>query len=87
MATPVGGRFVIAKMRKMRLANSSMNAQQIIDEITQLPLEEKSKVVEFVRHLPNQDTIDAINEPIEDLPRYTNMNEVRSAIKDLVHNA
>jgi len=64
-----------------------MNAQQIIDEITQLPLEEKSKVVEFVRHLPNQDTIEAINEPIEDLPRYTNMNEVRSAIKDLVHNA
>jgi len=74
-------------MRKMSFANSSMNAQQIIDEITQLPLEEKSKVVEFVRHLPNQDTIEAINEPIEDLPRYTNMNEVRSAIKDLVHNA
>lgn len=78
---------MIAKTSKMRFANSIMNAQQIIDEITQLPLEEKSKVVAFVRHLPNEETIEAINEPTDDLPRYTSMDEVRSAIKDLVHNA
>ncbi len=64
-----------------------MNAQQIIDEITQLPSEEKSKVVEFVRHLPNEETIEAMNEPTEGLPRYKSMDEVRSALKGLVHDA
>ena len=55
-----------------------MNAAEIIEEIAQLPESEKGKVVEFVRHLPNAETLEAINEPTDDLPRYTSMDEVRS---------
>jgi len=64
-----------------------MNAAEIIEEIVQLPESEKGKVVEFVRHLPNAETLEAIDEPADDLPRYASMDEVRSAIKDIVHNA
>jgi hypothetical protein len=64
-----------------------MNATEIIEEIAQLPESEKGKVVEFVRHLPNAETLEAINESTDDLPRYTSIDEVRSAIKDIVHNA
>ncbi len=64
-----------------------MNAAEIIEQITRLPENEKGKVVEFVRHLPNAETLEAINEPTDDLPRYTNMDEVSSALKDLVKNA
>lgn len=66
---------------------TSMNAAEIIEEIERLPEGEKGKVVEFVRQLPNAETIEAINEPGGDLPRYTNMKEVRSAIKDIVKDA
>ncbi len=64
-----------------------MNAVEVIEEIKRLPEEEREKVVEFVRHLPNAETIEAINEPLEGLPRYKSMSEVRKAIKDLVHDA
>jgi hypothetical protein len=46
-----------------------MNAVEVIEEIRRLPEEEREKVVEFVRHLPNAETIEAINEPLEGLPR------------------
>jgi antitoxin component of RelBE/YafQ-DinJ toxin-antitoxin module len=39
-----------------------MNAAQIIDEITRLPEDEKDKVVDFVRHLPNAETLAAMEE-------------------------
>ena len=64
-----------------------MNAAEIIEEIERLPEEERGKIVEFVRHLPNAETLEAINEPADDLPRYTSMDEVSSALKDLVNNA
>jgi len=64
-----------------------MNAVEVIEEIKRLPEEEREKVVEFVRHLPNAETIEAINEPLEGLPRYKSMSEVRKAIKDLVNDA
>lgn len=64
-----------------------MNAAEIIEEIARLPENEKGKVVEFVRHLPNAETVEAINESIEDLPRYTSMDEVSRALKDIVNNA
>ena len=64
-----------------------MNAKEIIEEIARLPENEKGKVVEFVRHLPNAETLEAINESTDDLPRYTGMDEVSSALKDLVKNA
>ncbi|MGZ0655323.1 hypothetical protein ACWPKO_13075 [Coraliomargarita sp. W4R53] len=64
-----------------------MNAAEIIEEIARLPESEKGVVIDFVRHLPNAETLDAINEPADDLPRYSNMDEVSSALKDLVRDA
>lgn len=65
----------------------NMDAAKIIEDIQRLPEEERRKVVEFVRHLPNAETVEAINEPLEGLPRYKSMSEVRKAIKDLVRDA
>lgn len=53
-----------------------MNAAQIIKEIQRLPEEERGKVVEFVRHQPNAETIAAINEPIDGLPRHSSVDEL-----------
>lgn len=64
-----------------------MDAAEIINEITNLPEDEQDKVVEFVRRLPNAETIEAINEPLDGLTGYTNMDDVRKVVKDLVHNA
>lgn len=72
---------MIAKTPKMRFADSIMNAQQIIAEITQLPSEEKSKIVDFVRHLPNQDTIEAMEEPIEGLPRFDSVEALMEELQ------
>lgn len=52
----------------------TMNAAQIIEEIQRLPEEEKDKVVDFLRHQPNAETIAAINEPIDDLPRFSSVD-------------
>jgi hypothetical protein len=53
-----------------------MNAVDVIEEIKRLPEKERSKVVEFVRHLPNAETVEAINEPIEDWPRFDSVEEL-----------
>lgn len=47
-----------------------MNAAQIIEEIEHLPADERNKVLEFARHLPNAETLEAMREPIDDLPRF-----------------
>jgi len=39
-----------------------MNAMEIIEEIKHLPDEERGKVVEFVRQIPNAETLEAIEE-------------------------
>ena len=39
-----------------------MNAVDVIEEIKRLSEEEREKVVEFVRHLPNAETIAAMEE-------------------------
>lgn len=39
-----------------------MNAAEIIQEIERLPEEEKGKVVDFMRHLPNEETLAAMKE-------------------------
>jgi len=64
-----------------------MNAHEVIEQIQQLPFEEQGKVVEFVRHLPNEETLAAIEEPTEGLPRYRSMDEVRNALKGLLEDA
>jgi len=40
----------------------TMNAAQIIEEIQRLPEDEKGKVVDFMRHLPNEETLAAMEE-------------------------
>jgi antitoxin component of RelBE/YafQ-DinJ toxin-antitoxin module len=39
-----------------------MDAAEIIQEIERLPEDEKEKVVDFMRHLPNKETLDAMEE-------------------------
>ena len=39
-----------------------MNVAEIIQEIERLPEEEKGKVVDFMRHLPNEVTLAAMEE-------------------------
>ena len=58
-----------------------MNAVQVIEEIKRLPEEEREKVVEFVRHLPNAETIEAINEPLEGLPRFDSVEDLLKELK------
>lgn len=49
---------------------ASMDAAQIIEEIQRLPEEERGKVLDFVRHQANAETLEAMNEPTENLPRF-----------------
>ncbi|MGE9269550.1 MAG: hypothetical protein ACQKBU_02000 [Verrucomicrobiales bacterium] len=39
-----------------------MNAAEIIEEIQRLPEDERGKVIEFVRHQSNQETLEAMEE-------------------------
>lgn len=52
---------------------NTMNAAEIIQEIERLPEDEKGKVVDFIRHLPNEETLAAMREPTDDLPRFENV--------------
>ena len=47
-----------------------MDTAEIIEEIARLPVSEKGKVVDFVRHLPNAETMEAMHEPTDELPRH-----------------
>jgi Mg/Co/Ni transporter MgtE len=58
----------------------TMNAAQIIEEIQRLPEEEKGKVVDFLRHQPNAETIAAINEPLEEGRSFKSAEELFAAI-------
>jgi hypothetical protein len=44
----------------------NMNAAEILEEIARLPEDEKGKVVEFLRHQPNAETVEAMREPVEE---------------------
>lgn len=58
-----------------------MNAEKIIEEITRLPENEKDKVVEFVRNLPNDKTIASFDEPLEELPRFSSVEALFDELK------
>ncbi len=62
--------------RSKPLILQNTNAAEIIKEIAQLPESEKGKVVEFIRHLPNAETIAAINEPLEEGRSFKNAAEL-----------
>ncbi len=57
-----------------------MNAAEIIEEITRLPESERGKVIDFMRHLPNAETLEAMAEPIEDLPRFSSVESLFEAL-------
>lgn len=57
-----------------------MNAAEIIEEIQRLPEEERGKVVEFVRHQPNAETLAAMEEPLEEGRSFKSAAELFAAI-------
>tara|TARA_B100001093_G_scaffold383239_1_gene368870 strand:+ start:3188 stop:3391 length:204 start_codon:yes stop_codon:yes gene_type:complete len=59
---------------------SIMNAAQILEEIQRLPKDERNKVVDFVRNIPNAETIEAINEPLEEGRSFSNAAELFAAL-------
>ena len=59
-----------------------MNAAEIIEEISRLPDEEKGKVAEFMRHLPNAETLAAMSEPTEGLPRFESVEDLFAELDD-----
>jgi len=61
---------------------TNMNAAQIIEEIQRLPEDERGKVLDFARHQPNAETLEAMREPTDDLPRF----ETVEALFEELHN-
>lgn len=59
----------------------SMNAVEIIQEIQRLPEEEKGKVVDFMRHMPNAETLEAMREPIEEGRSFKSAAELFASIE------
>jgi hypothetical protein len=59
-----------------------MNAAQIIAEIQRLPEEERGKVLDFVRHQPNAETLEAMREPTDDLPRFESVEALFEELRD-----
>jgi hypothetical protein len=59
-----------------------MNAAQIIEQIQHLPEDERCKVLDFVRHQPNDETVKAICEPSEELPRFETVEELFKELHD-----
>jgi mRNA-degrading endonuclease RelE of RelBE toxin-antitoxin system len=53
-----------------------MNAAEIIEQIKQLPPEERNKVVDFTRQLPNEETFKAMAEPMENLERFESVEDL-----------
>jgi hypothetical protein len=53
-----------------------VNAAEIIEQIKQLPPKERGKVVDFTRHLPNEETLDAMAEPLKKLERFESVEDL-----------
>lgn len=60
----------------------NMNAAEIIEEIQRLPENEKSKVVEFMHHQPNAETLEAMREPLEIGRSFKNAEELFAALDE-----
>ena len=58
-----------------------MNAAEILEEIARLPEDEKGKVVEFLRHQPNAETLEAMREPVETGRSFKNAAELFASIE------
>jgi len=60
----------------------TMNAAQIIEEIQRLPEDERGKVLDFARHQPNAETLEAMREPTDDLPRFETVEDLFKELLD-----
>ena len=58
-----------------------MKALEIIEEIKSLPSAQKDRAIEFVRSITGTDTIEAIEEPLKDLPRFDLVNQFFEELK------
>ena len=58
-----------------------MKALEVIEEIKSLPSAEKNKVIEFVRSITGTNTIEAIEEPLKDLPRFDSVDQLFEELK------
>ena len=68
--------FCELKYQRFYATLDNMNAVQIIEEIQKLPDEEREKVVDFVLHVPNKETLEAINENLDGRPRFKSAKEL-----------
>ena len=59
-----------------------MNAAQIIEEIQRLPEDERGKVLDFARHQPNAETLEAMREATDDLPRVETVEDLLKELQD-----
>ena len=59
-----------------------MDAARIIEAIQRLPEEERGKVLEFVRNQPNSETLEAMREPVDALPRFDTVEELFKELRD-----
>ena len=57
-----------------------MNAVRIIEEFRKLSPDEQIKVVDFMRHIPNEETIAAIYEPVDESRSFKNADELFAAL-------
>lgn len=81
-AVVLNGRMKLEETDRILQIVRIMNAAEIIEEISRLPEEERGKVIDFVYHLPNAETAEAINEPVEGLPRYKSAAELFAALDE-----
>ena len=58
-----------------------MDAAKIIDEFKLLPADEKVKVIEYIRTIPNEETVQAIDEPSDTLQRFNSVDALFSELE------
>ena len=59
----------------------SIDAAKIIDEFKLLPADEKVKVIEYIRTIPNEETVQAIDEPSDTLQRFNSVDALFSELE------
>ena len=58
-----------------------MKALEVIEEIKNLPSAQKDRAIEFVRSITGTHTIEAIEEPLKDLPRFDSVDQLFEELK------
>jgi len=61
--------------------NIIIDAAKIIDEIKLLPADEQVKVIEYIRTIPNEETMQALDEPSDTLQRFNSVDALFSELE------